>query len=63
MRETAVESHPFRKVREKDGAPSSIQVIAMASGPARHTCRMWFGNAKRFDESRTALALATVFVL
>ncbi len=23
MRETAVESHPFRKVREKDGAPAS----------------------------------------
>jgi len=24
MRETAVESHPFRKVREKDGAPGSF---------------------------------------
>jgi len=24
MRETAVESHPFRKVREKDGAPGSL---------------------------------------
>jgi len=29
MRETAVESHPFRKVREKDGAPGcAIPLIA-----------------------------------
>src|ERR1700747_2431679 len=29
MRETAVDSHPFRKVREKDGAPS-ITVSALS---------------------------------
>jgi hypothetical protein len=26
MRETTVESHPFRKVREKDGAPGRANI-------------------------------------
>src|ERR1700680_4132954 len=35
MRETAVESHPFRKVREKDGAPGTRQRTRRVGHPAQ----------------------------
>ena len=33
MRETAVESHPFRKVREKDGHPAAYRIGGEMSVP------------------------------